>query len=36
MTDFTDSSFASWNDHGSLRKYIDEGRVDFAVFDAAG
>lgn len=34
MTDFTEANFKFWTDHPSLAKYVAEGRLEFAIFDA--
>jgi hypothetical protein len=35
MTDFTAVNIEAWTQHSSLRPFIDSGRLDVAVFDAA-
>ena len=34
MTDFTWNNLKFWNDHDSLRCFIDGGQLDVAIFDA--
>lgn len=34
MTDFTWNNLKFWNDHKSLRQYLDCGQLDVAIFDA--
>jgi|TARA_B100000482_G_scaffold84481_1_gene60376 hypothetical protein len=34
MTDFTWNNLKFWNEHESLRLYIDNGQLDVAIFDA--
>jgi hypothetical protein len=33
MTDFTEESLQFWRSHASLRRFVDEGQLDFARFD---
>jgi len=34
MTDFTESNFEFWRSHEGLRPFVEEGKLDFAIFDA--
>lgn len=34
MTDFTWNNLKFWNGHKNLRRYIDSGQLDVAIFDA--